>query len=246
MTTRLNGFSSQSIAKIAQLEKKIVSLISPQSSLDKNSAMQIALDIENKFMQFDGNMDDKHLLQLDDALYYYYVAFIQGEKRASEHINKLVKQDVIRTLNKIFNNDNDKVEEFFSLLQSKNDFENALIQLESYFATTYKINIYKDDPSPCVDARINEFEVIFIPSVLVYFYYQCARNKLINKEEDYLPFLQQSISKMEDMSFCSNFYMDSCDILNLLLNNELQSGIEENAWKDNSISEQCIKGNNGY
>ena len=113
MTTRLNGFSSQSIAKIAQLEKKIVSLISPQSSLDKNSAMQIALDIENKFMQFDGNMDDKHLLQLDDALYYYYVAFIQGEKRASEHINKLVKQDVIRTLNKIFNNDNDKVEEFF-------------------------------------------------------------------------------------------------------------------------------------
>ena len=46
-------------------------------------------------------------------------------------------------------------------MQSKNDFENALIQLESYFATTYKINIYKDDPSPCVDARINEFEVIF-------------------------------------------------------------------------------------
>ena len=227
MTTRLKGFSSQSIAKIAQLEKKIVPLISPQSSLDKNSAMQIALDIENKFMQFDGSIDEKHLLQMDEALYYYYVAFIQGEKKAVEHISKLVKQDVVKTLNKIFNNDREKVEEFFLLLQSKNDFENALIQLESYFAKTYKINIYKDDPSPCVDAQINEFDVIFIPSVLVYFYYQCVRHKLINKEEDYLPFLQQSISKMEDMSFCSNFYMDNCDILNLLLNNELQSGSED-------------------
>ena len=119
MTTRLKGFSSQSIAKIAQLEKKIVPLISPQSSLDKNSAMQIALDIENKFMQFDGSIDEKHLLQMDEALYYYYVAFIQGEKKAVEHISKLVKQDVVKTLNKIFNNDREKVEEFFYFCKAK-------------------------------------------------------------------------------------------------------------------------------
>ena len=223
MPTRSKNVTSRRLTEIAKLEKELVPLNSTPNSLDVNSALQLAYDFESKFLMTNGKVKDEYFANIDDAIYYYYIAHVGGNAHALEKIDKLIKLDINKTLNEVFLEDRTKVETCYFDLLDKKKFSDTLLFLENYFVETYRIDIYKDDPSPRSDYSSNEFDVIYIPSVLTYFYYQCAKQKFLGKD-DYFPFTEQlSFEKRNDLGYCSAYYIDICDILNLMMCDELQA-----------------------